>query len=55
MIISMCGLFVCLFACFFDFGHVEDETELRGIRLPGKQLRGGYCHGPDKRLRTFLN
>lgn len=52
MIISMCGLFVCLLVVF---GHVEDETELRGIRLPGKQLRGGYYHGPNKRLRTFLN
>lgn len=40
---------------FFLNYHVEDETELRQIRLPEEQLGGSYCHDPDKRLRKFLN
>lgn len=40
---------------FFFNHHVEDETELRELRLPEEQLGGSYCHDPDKRLRKFLN
>lgn len=43
------------FGCFFFNYHIEDETELREIRLAEEQLGGSYCHDPDKRLRKCLN